>query len=137
MHSQNTLKEERVKTFKDINGIKYTAFIDSDAKLILKDILEKEVLDSLITEYMLKDKNQTVVINTQSSIINELKIKVSDSNKYIDNLNSISTNKNSEIEKLNLDLTSARKEVRKQRFLKKIAFSLVVLIPVGLIVLAN
>lgn len=136
MHSQSILKEERVKTFTE-KGVKYIGFNEADAKLILKDVLEKEVLDSLINEYMYKDKSQTDLINLQSNIIYDLKNKDQKSEQELKNLSLVVNNNSLEISKLNQDLITEKKEVKKQKLLKKLGFALAVILPVSLIVFTN
>ena len=56
LNSQITLKKGQVKTFVSDNGDTLITMRIEDAKLILIDILNYQIADSIISEYEAKDK---------------------------------------------------------------------------------
>lgn len=86
---------------------------------------------------MFKTKSQGDLIIIQANNIYDLQNKNTISEKEIGNLGLVVNNKDKQINQLNVDLTAEKKEVKKQKLLKKLGFALAVILPVSLIVFTN
>lgn len=94
----------------------------SDAKVILKAVLDGEIADSLLSVYQDRDSLLQKTITLQVSEIRLLELKSDNQEILAKNLNSIITNKDSEINILNDIIVKQKKEIRKQKTLKVIGF---------------
>jgi hypothetical protein len=136
-HSQTILtKENRVNTVV-IKGDTLIQFKLSDAKLILTDVLEKQKLDSLVSEYKILDSLKNTRIKTQDSIIGDLESIISNDSTIINNQNLILGNKDKELVILNDIIKQQKKEIRKQKVLKIIGFTAAVVLPITVLILTN
>ena len=106
-----------------------------DARFILTNVLEKEILDSLVKEYQISDSLKDVRINLQDSVIKDLTLKSSIQNDVIIYTNEIILNKNKEIAILNNVIKQQKKEIRKQKVLKIIGFTAAVVLPILVLIL--
>jgi predicted RNA-binding protein with PUA domain len=106
-----------------------------DAKLILRDVLYYEYVDSLYNEYKNRDSLNTNTINIQKNVIDVYLQKITNIEQMNENLNSVIINKNSELS-LNEDIIKQqKKEIRKQKILKVIGFIGSVALPIVTIIL--
>lgn len=132
---QTTLKEPRIKTVIDSKGDTSIQMSLSDAKIILSDLLVKEITDSLLIEYQEKDKVSNDVIILKTEEINKLKIKCGNFEQIIENLKKILINNQIEIDLLNETIKQQKKEIRKQKVLKTIGFIAAVALPITILIL--
>ena len=109
----------------------------SDAKIILNDILEKQVVDSLLNIYVLRDSLNTSTISLQLTEIKVLQEKGSNQAQLVANLEKIMLNKDKEITNLNQVIKKQKREIVKQKVLKIIGFTAAVVIPITIILLTN
>lgn len=92
----------------------------SDAKLILSDLLEYEITDSLLNVYVERDSLNSEKIILKDSIIEKLELQNKNKDEIIKNLNDIVINKIKEIEYKDLIIEDQKKEIKKQRNLKRL-----------------
>jgi hypothetical protein len=100
-----------------------------DAKLILTDVLNYEIADSIIKQYEAKDAESSKVILLQKEAIVKLIEKNENQEQQLALLNRIISNKNEEIEILNNIIIDQKKEIKKQKMLKIIGFTSAVILP--------
>lgn len=138
MQSQTILKKEpRIKTFVDSKGDTLIQMRLSDAKLILNDVLEKQVLDSIIAVHDKMDSINSVTIILQLSKIKLLQDKNSNQTIQIKNLEQILANKDKEVAILTEIQHKQKKEIRKQKILKIIGFSAAVVLPITVAIISG
>ncbi len=101
-----------------------------DAKSILIDVLECEILDSTVAYYQKMDKEKTKIIFLQKQLEVEQNKKIENLEKEINNCNTIVGNKDKEIGMQNEIISEQRKEIRKQKLLKIAGFSGSIILPV-------
>lgn len=130
MSSQITLKKGEVKTFVNERGDTLIAMRIDDAKLILTDVLNYQIADSIIKQYEFKDIENNKVILLQKEVIVKLTEKSENQSKQIELLNQIIGNKDTEVTLLNNIITDQKREIRKQKTLKIIGFSGSVILPI-------
>ena len=130
MSSQITLKKGEVKTFVNERGDTLIAMRIDDAKLILTDVLNYQIADSIIKQYEFKDIENNKVILLQKEAIVKLTEKSENQSKQIELLNQIIGNKDTEVTLLNNIITDQKREIRKQKTLKIIGFSGSVILPI-------
>ena len=102
----------------------------SDAKLILSDLLEYEITDSLLNVYVERDSLNSEKIILKDNIIEKLELQNKNKDEIIKNLNTIVSNKIKEIEFKNLTIEDQKKEIKKQKNLKKFGFIGAVVLPI-------
>ena len=129
-HSQNILKEPRVQTVINQKGDTLIQLKLSDAKLILAEVLDKEVADSLVNVYMFRDSLNKTTIELQVKEIRALQQKGFNYNQQVANLEKIVGNKDEELEKLNVIIKFQKKEIRKQKTYKILGFTAAVVLPI-------
>lgn len=130
MSSQITLKKGEVKTFVNERGDTLIAMRIDDAKLILTDVLNYQIADSIIKQYEFKDIENNKVILLQKEAIVKLTEKSENQSKQIELLNQIIGNKDTEVTLLNNIITDQKREIRKQKTLKIIGLSGSVILPI-------
>lgn len=106
-----------------------------DAKIILADVLEREILDSLVTAYQVSDSLKDVAIELHNNKFKASEAKCNNQVKIIDNMNSIIVNNGEEIGILNDTIEKQKKEIKKQKFLKIIGFAAAIVIPITMLIL--
>lgn len=131
MHSQNTLiKEPRVQTIINQKGDTLIQFHIKDAKILLADVLDKEILDSIVSVY----KNRDSISQKQIQLyVKEVRLMQEKSiNKDFENanLNKIIELRNTEISELNKTIKQDKKEIRKQKFYKVLAMISAIALPI-------
>ena len=107
----------------------------SDAKLILSDLLEYEITDSLLNVYVERDSLNSEKIILKDSIIQKLNLQNKNKDEIIKNLNDIITNKIKEIDYKDLTIEEQQKEINKQRNLKRLGFVGSVVLPILTLIL--
>jgi len=136
MHSQTTsIKEPRVQTIVNVKGDTLIQMHLSDAKIILADVLDREVLDSIIDVYKQRDSINDSTIQLQVKEIRLLNEKSLNQVAQNDNLNKIIELKNAEIAELNKTIVIQKKEIKKQKFYKVLTFIAAVVLPITVLTL--
>ena len=129
--SQNISKEQRVQSVINEYGDTVIQMSLSDAKTILKSLLEKEINDSLLDVYTVVDslnKNKITLLVDKIEILQNEKNNLTE---IVNNLNSIIDNLKSENEILSDVIKKQTKELRKQKIIKMIALIGDVALPVA------
>ena len=134
MDSQTTYKA-RVEVLVNSNGDTVLQMSLEDAKTIFKDLLEKQISDSLIFEYVKMDSAKNLSITLLKKDIEKLTTKASNLNEIIFNNDKIISNKSVENGLLNEEIVKLKKEVRKQKFLKIIGYTGSVVLPIAVLLL--
>ena len=116
-----TISKGEVRTIVE-NGDTLVIMNLEDAKVILNDLLEYEIADSLLTVYKEKDSLNTNTITLQKEVIFKLMEKSDNQQTQIDNFQQILDNKNSELGMKEDTIKQQKKELRKQKFLKFLGF---------------
>lgn len=129
-NSQTTLTDTNKIKCVVINNDTLITMPLSEAKIVLKGVLDGEVADSLLNVYIERDKLNNDVIQLQVKEIRALQEKSDNQAKLANNLDSIIKNKDTEIADLNAIIKKQKKEIRKQKFIKTIALIGDVALPV-------
>ena len=124
-----TISKGEVRTIVD-NGDTLVIMNLEDAKVILNDLLEYEIADSLLTVYKEKDSLNTNTITLQKEVIFKLMEKSDNQQSQIDNFQQILDNKNSELGMKEDTIKQQKKELRKQKILKFLGFGGSVILPI-------
>jgi hypothetical protein len=124
-----TISKGEVRTIVE-NGDTLVIMNLEDAKVILNDLLEYEIADSLLTVYKEKDTLNTNTITLQKEVIFKLMEKSDNQQSQIDNFQQILDNKNSELGMKEDTIKQQKKELRKQKFLKFLGFGGSVILPI-------
>jgi hypothetical protein len=133
--SQNTLKEqERVQAVINEYGDTVIQMSLSDAKLILKVVLEKEINDSLLNIYTVVDSLNKNKISLLFDKVESLQVEKRNLTEMVNNLNAIIKNKEAETQILNDTIKKQKKEIRKQKIIKVVALVGDVVLPVATLV---
>ena len=131
LSSQNiSIKPQRVKTVVNSVGDTLIEMSLADAKIILADIIDKQIADSMLLVYEFRDSISQNTIQIQLKQIKILKEKVVNCETIITNLNEMLSNKAKEIDLLNETIKKQKREIRKQKILKIIGFTSAVVLPV-------
>lgn len=130
LNSQITLKPNQVKSFVNENGDTLIAMRLDDAKVILADVLNYQVSDSLVKVYESKDKENANIILIQKNVIVKLTEKSENQEKQLKIFEEIIGNKDTEISLLNDVIKQQKREIRKQKLLKIGGFSAAIILPV-------
>ena len=104
-----TISKGEVKTLVNENGDTLVMMNLEDARIILSDLMEYEIVDSLLTVYKEKDSLNTNTITLHKDIIVKLTKKSDNQQIQIDNFQTILDNKNAEIA-LKMKLLNNRKK---------------------------
>jgi len=125
-----SIKPQRVKTVVNSVGDTLIEMSLADAKIILADLIDKQIADSMLLVYEFRDSISQNTIKIQLKQIKILKEKVVNCEIIISNLNEMLSNKDKEIDLLNETIKKQKKEIRKQKILKIIGFTTAVVVPV-------
>ena len=101
-----------------------------DAKLILTDILQCEILDTLVIYYENKDKVNTKIIQIQKEVEVKLNNKIKNLESVVLNLEGVVVNKDKEIAIKDEIIKVQKKEISKQKILKVAGFTGSIVLPV-------
>lgn len=125
-----TISKGEVRTTVNESGDTLVIMNLEDAKIILSDLLEYEIVDSILTVYEEKDSLNQKTITLQKEVIFKLMDKSDNQQEQIDNFKKIINNKNEELGYKDETLAQYKKELRKQKFLKFLGFGGSVLLPI-------
>ncbi len=125
-----TISRGEVKEIINNNGDTLILMNLEDAKIILSDLLEYEIVDSLLTVYKEKDTLNTNTITLQKDVIVKLTQKSENQQSIIDNFEQILANKDIEIDIKNQVIEKQKKEIRKQKVLKVVGFMGSIILPI-------
>ena len=129
IHSQTILRGE-VKEIINSDGDVLVVMHLEDARIILNDLLEYEVVDSLLTVYKEKDSLNTNTISLQKDIIFKLVEKSDNQQSQINNFQKILDNNKQIIQYKDDTIKHQKKEIRKQKLQKILGFSGSVILPI-------
>jgi len=129
-HSQTTSTENRVKTYINDNGDTMVVMHYEDARVLLRDVLEYEYTDSLLTEYKTRDSLNSSIIVIQKKVLDTQVEKITNLETMNTNLEQVIANKDIEIGYKDEIIKQQKKEIRKQKILKIIGFSAAVVLPI-------
>lgn len=107
----------------------------SDAKIILRGVLNGEISDSLVNVLSNRDSINNNIISLQTNVIRDLISKSAYKDIEIDNLNVIIKGDNKQVDILYSLIKKQQKEIKKQRILKKLALIGDVVLPIGVAIL--
>lgn len=138
-NSQDTLtkRTDRVFTYVNEFGDTMVSMSVEDAKIILEDILKYEYTDSLLQAYKEKDSLNIQKNIKQESIILKLSELTTNQREIIKNLEEVVKNKNNENEFKDNIIDQQRKEIKKQKILKKLGFTGSIILPVLVLILLS
>jgi hypothetical protein len=125
-----TISKGEVRTTVNESGDTLVIMNLEDAKIILSDLLEYEIVDSILTVYKEKDSLNQKTITLQKEVIFKLMDKSDNQQEQIDNFQQIINNKDEELGHKDETLAQYKKELRKQKFLKFLGFGGSVLLPI-------
>jgi len=139
LNSQIILKQKEVKAFINETGDTLIAMRLDDAKIILTDVLNYQIADSLLRIYELKDKNSEEIILIQKEVIYNLNKKIGNQEDALKLLEELIKNKDKEIAYLNDTIKQQKREIIKQKIFKIFGLSGSIVLPVitALILLRN
>ena len=129
IHSQ-TISRGEVKETVNSNGDTLVIMHLEDARIILNDLLEYEIADSLLTVYKEKDSLNTNTITLQKEVITKLTQKSQNQELQLENFVSILANKDKEIQYKDDTIEQQKKEIRKQKLLKLTGFIGSIVLPI-------
>ncbi len=129
IHSQ-TISRGEIQEIVNSNGDTLVIMHLEDARIILNDLLEYEIVDSLLTVYKEKDSLNTNAISLQKDVIFKLVEKSDNQQTQIDNFQSILDHKNEEIALKEDTIKQQKKEIRKQKFFKLVGFTGSIILPI-------
>ena len=129
IHSQTILRGE-VKEIINSDGDVLVVMHLEDARIILNDLLEYEIVDSLLTVYKEKDSLNTNTISLQKDIIFKLVENSDNQQSQINNFQKILDNNKQIIQYKDDTIKHQKKEIRKQKLQKILGFSGSVLLPI-------
>jgi hypothetical protein len=101
-----------------------------DAKIILSDLLEYEIVDSLLAVYKEKDTLNTNTISLQKDVIVKLTLKSENQQSIINNFEQVLNNKDIEIGLKDEVIEKQNKEIKKQKRLKIVGFIGSIMLPI-------
>lgn len=131
MLSQTTLtKEPRVQTVINQKGDTLIQFHIKDARILLVDVLDKQVLDSIVEVYKVRDSISQNQIQLYVKDVRLLQEKSANKDKENANLDKIIELRNTEIAVLNETIKQNKKEIRKQKFYKVLGIIGAIALPI-------
>lgn len=129
IHSQ-TISRGEIQEIVNSNGDTLVIMHLEDARIILNDLLEYEITDSLLTVYKEKDSLNTNTVSLQKDVIFKLVEKSENQQYQIENFQEILDNKNEELDFKEDTITQQKKEIRKQKLLKLVGFTGSIILPI-------
>lgn len=127
----------RVQTLINSKGDTLIQLKLADAKIILGDLLHKQINDSIIKVYTIRDSVQKNTIYLQKTAIELITTKYNNELTINQNLSKVLENNDKEVKILNEIIKEQKKEIRKQKVLKIIGFTAAVILPITIILLMS
>jgi vacuolar-type H+-ATPase subunit I/STV1 len=127
--SQTTLKGS-IESVLNENGDTLIVMSFSDAKLILTDLLEYEITDSLLNVYVERDSLNQKKIIIKEELIKKLELQNENKDKVIQNLEELIKNNKEIISLKDKTIEEQNKEIKKQRNLKRLGFVGSIVLPI-------
>jgi len=134
LNCQTLLKDRKVQIV-EINGDSLLQLSIEDGRILLRAVLDGEIANSLIHVYTTRDSVNKSTIGLLEDKITILQDKNSNQVLIINNLENIKNNKDGEILILNDTILTQKKDIRKQKLIKKIALIGTVVLPVATLLL--
>ena len=135
MHSQNTLKTEPRVTVINTKTDTLIQVKVNDAKILLKDVLDKVVCDEMVVKLNDLDSLRIETILYQTSKIEILENKISNQAMMVGNLEAVVQNKDNELALLNDIIKKQGREINRQKVFKIAGFSLALALPITYLLL--
>lgn len=129
IHSQ-TISRGEIKETVNSNGDTLVIMHLEDARIVLNDLLEYKIVDSLLTIYKEKDSLNSNKIEIQKDIISKLIEKNNNQQNQMDNFQQMLDNKSEELKLKEATIQQQKKEIRKQKLLKLTGFTGSIILPV-------
>jgi len=129
IHSQ-TISRGEIQEIVNSNGDTLVIMHLEDARIILNDLLEYEIADSLLTVYKEKDSLNANTISLQKDVIFKLVEKSENQQYQIENFQEVLDNKNAELNMREDTIKQQKKEIRKQKLLKLAGFTTSIILPI-------
>ena len=133
--ASQTISKGEIKSIVNKEGDTLIIMTLEDSKLILSDLLQCEITDSLLNVYIERDSLNSKKIILKDEIIEKLKLKDKNSEEQIKNLTTILGNKDKEISLKNETIEDQKKEIKKQRNLKRLGFIGSIALPIITLIL--
>ena len=127
--SQTTLNGN-IESLINVKGDTLIVMPLEEAKMLLTDLLECEVTDSLLNIYVERDSLNKEKIILKDNIIEKLKLQNQNTENIIKNLEEIVGNKDEEISLKDKTIKEQKKEIKKQRNLKRLGFIGSIVLPI-------
>ena len=128
--ASQTISKGEIKTIVNPKGDTLVIMHLNDAKKILTDLLQCEVTDSLLTIYVERDSLNSEKIILKDNLIEKLNLQNENYKKIVSNLETVINNKDEIIVFKDRTIDQQKKEIKKQKFLKKLGFVGCVILPV-------
>ena len=129
IHSQ-TISRGEIKEIINSNGDTLVIMHLEDARIILNDLLEYEIADSLLAVYKEQDSLNKETITLQKDVIFKLVEKSENQQYQIENFQEVLDNKNAELNMREDTIKQQKKEIRKQKLLKLAGFTTSIILPI-------
>lgn len=135
-NSQNTFERD-VKVLTENNDSLIQIYLDDARDIILRDLKDYKILDSLYKKSTIQNKVYLKVLREQMKVVDDLKTKNFNNETKIHNLemvikgDSIMNSNNQET------IKKQSREIRKQKFLKVVGFVAAVALPVAILFLTR
>ena len=129
-NSQTTSTNNRVKVIVNEQGDTLVQMNYEDARVLLRDVLYYEYVDSLLNVYKERDSLNTQTITLQKEVLMKMGQEKQNLQQMIDNFETIVTNKDSELLLKDDIIKQQKKEIRKQKVLKIVGFAGSIILPV-------
>lgn len=133
--ASQTISKGEIKSIVNKEGDTLIVMTLEDSKMILSDLLQCEITDSLLNVYIERDSLSSKKIILKDEIIERLKLKDKNSEEQIKNLTTILGNKDKEISLKNETIEDQKKEIKKQRNLKRLGFIGSIALPIITLIL--
>ena len=127
--SQNISKGE-IKTTVNDKGDTVVIMSLHHARVILSDLMDYNIVDSLLRIYKVRDSLSGSTIALQKDVIDKLTQKSDNQSVQLTNFQSIAGNKDKEIALKEDVIKSQKKEIRKQKVLKLLGFAGSIILPI-------
>lgn len=134
-NSQTTLTNNRVRVVINEQGDTLVQMGYKDARILLRDVLHYEYVDSLLTVYKERDSLNTQTITLQKEVLIKMGEEKQNLQQIINNFNTIVTNKDTELSLKDDIIKRQKKEIKKQKVLKIVGFTGSIILPVITVIL--